>query len=335
MPSQFTIYTSYDSGSPQLYGSTGSLVAVLNACLVTGYINKLPAGWSADFTSSIASGSTFRPPSGSRCYLNVRDMGAPTAAEARVRGYESMTAFDTGSGMFPMTASFQGLPGQGLVTVRKSNTSDISSSRLWVLAADAYTMYMWIGSGTSAPAATYPNIYDHAFWFGDIYSFEGSSDIGRCMIMGRTVESVTTATPWDAQTSMTGSSPGQILARSYNGSSGSITFTKFTDYGRTNPGALIGYNAYPSGPDKAVYLSPFYVAESNVFQGIYTAGVSLRGRLRGLYGVCHSTTYFIDGQTITGTQEYAGKTFRILKTGATSLGNTLIAIETSNTVETN
>lgn len=39
------IYNSKDTGAPQLTSATNSLSTILKACLVTGYGDKLPAGW--------------------------------------------------------------------------------------------------------------------------------------------------------------------------------------------------------------------------------------------------------------------------------------------------
>ena len=58
----------------------------------------------------------------------------------------------------------------------------------------------------------------------------------------------------------------------------------------------------------------------------------LRGRMRGLYHLCHQPSNFSDGQIVTGANEYAGKTFQVVKPGY--YGGAML-VEISNTVETN
>lgn len=352
--SQFTFYSSYDAGAPLLTGNTGSLVGVLTACLVTGYGSQTATGWSMDYTSSTMSGSTFRPPSGSRFYLNVDDSAPITAMEARICGYETMTAFDTGSGRFPFSGSVNSKA--GYFTVKKSNTlnpiSDASSIRQWILAADAYTAYMWIASDSTSTLNAGGNVYDQGFWFGDIYSFKGSSDAYRGFIVGRIEENSTANCPWDLQASSLGPasiiaslSPvaGHYLCRSHNGKPGCVQFAKFSDTGRMYASLLYGFNGYPNSPNKALLLSPIYIEECDTTSQVrisHAAGINLRGRMRGLYGIHHPSDYFFDGQLIEGTNNYAGKVFRIIKSGGNFSstnygGKSYIAVETSATVETN
>jgi hypothetical protein len=45
--SQFTIYRYTDTSAPTVNGTAGSLITLLQACLVTGYGSKSGAGWTA------------------------------------------------------------------------------------------------------------------------------------------------------------------------------------------------------------------------------------------------------------------------------------------------
>ena len=47
-----TIYRSSDAGAPSLTGAAGSLIALLDACLRTGYGTKAGAGWTKPFTGT-------------------------------------------------------------------------------------------------------------------------------------------------------------------------------------------------------------------------------------------------------------------------------------------
>jgi hypothetical protein len=61
-------------------------------------------------------------------------------------------------------------------------------------------------------------------------------------------------------------------------------------------------------------------------------GNTIRGRMRGLWCYGHAIATVSDMDTITGLNEYAGKTFLILKS---SQGGAVHCLETSNTWDTN
>ena len=88
---QFTIYTANDVQGPGfLNGTTGSLIAILNACLVNGYgtgsYYKAPVGWTKplpDVSSSVGSLpilACYQQGTGSQFTLFVNDSGANTSA---------------------------------------------------------------------------------------------------------------------------------------------------------------------------------------------------------------------------------------------------------------
>lgn len=120
------------------------------------------------------------------------------------------------------------------------------------------------------------------------------------------------------------------MARSYGGGGTSITTQKMGDMNALGASvgcvgvAMAGLFQIPNGPDNSVYLSPVKVIE--------LVAVSIRGRLRGVYHVCHPLASFADGQTFVGGGDYAGKSFQIVSHG---INNGFWAVETSATVETN
>lgn len=109
-----TIYRSSDASAPGLTGQAGSLIGVLDACLVNGYGAKAAAGWAKEFSGTNL--AVYRAPSGNRLRIRVNDTGTTVA---RVVGYETMTDVDTGVNPFPTAAQVSG----GLY-VRKSETAD-------------------------------------------------------------------------------------------------------------------------------------------------------------------------------------------------------------------
>ena len=84
MTSQFNIYTSSDLDAPLLTGRTGSLVGLLDACLVTGYGIMTGSGWTHPLVNS-RSLACYTPPSGSRMTLFVNDSYSSSVATQQTK----------------------------------------------------------------------------------------------------------------------------------------------------------------------------------------------------------------------------------------------------------
>lgn len=330
MPNQFTIYKSSDASAPTLNGTAGSLLTVLDAILVNGYGSggtaKAAAGWTKPFSNSGNVGC-YQMGGGSQCCLSINDNGpnvTSTYKEARITGYETLSAVATGGGQFPNAAASQGVTPFGFVVARKSATAD-GTARAWICVADALTFYFH--ALTTDVASNY-----FCFAFGDFYSLAGSGDTWRCMIIGRAAENSNIAGNvdlLDRQNDISTFIGGMYLARTYSGGGSSITGSKHGDLAKTGAtntyfgGGSTGV-ASPNGPDNARYLSPVWISEPS--------GSQIRGRMRGFWHLCHYYSSYSDGQVLTGANEVAGKTFQILKFSA----NTgMLLYETSATLETN
>lgn len=328
--SQFKVYTSSDASNPGLItGQAGSVLTVLDGCLVNGYGSKPAAGWTKPFANSGNIGC-YKQGSGSGFSLLVNDNGAnvtSTFKEAWLTGWESLTAITgpvgTGSGQFPTPAQ---LLTTGHEVIRKSNTAD-GTGRPWIVFADSATFYFFILTGDSA------NTY-WACLFGDIFSFAGSADIWRCMLISGFAENSTT-NDWDRAIGCVSgvAQGGHYIARNGFGTPGALQVdvagnsTLGESSGSAMTGAVFGISGLlptPNPYDNALYFSPLLVVERTV--------QALRGRFRGMYQVIHSSSNFQDGQTLQGSNDYAGKTFKIVKSGP---NGGFVAIETSATVETN
>lgn len=337
--SQFTIYRSTDTGAPTFYGTTGSYVMLLDACLVNGYGTQPGAGWKKPFanTSSVptavnATCGGWQQPTGSGFYVFIND-GAPNATslyrECWATGWESLVAASasvsntvgSGSGQFP-------LPGQSLTTghvvIRKSTTSDSSSIRQWIVVADSSSFYSFI-QPNDLTSTTY-----FGFGFGDIYSFKNSNTTGndayKCIILGRNAENTNVASSdgFDTLSAIGTITVSSFMARSYTQLSSSITIGKHGDGVKGSTTTFLGNIPFPNSVDNALYVSPIWVCEN--------ATSIVRGQLRGLYQVLHPITNFVDGQTFNGALDYNGKTFMIIKQ---TPANGIYGIETSNTLPTN
>jgi hypothetical protein len=296
-----TVYKSSDASAPTLSGTTGTLISVLDACLVNGYGSKTAAGWTKAFSGTNL--ASYLPAAGH--YLDVNDAaaGANGAKEATVRGYESMTAVGTGTNPFPTTAQIAS-PGE---FVRKSVTAD-GTARGWWLIADQYTFYLFILSGDSVGFYT-------SFGFGRFYSTK-TGDTYRSIILGHNATGSGSATgldvgsPAGAFNNLTG---GVYLARVAAGTGTSSTCGIM--------GFSAGFNTFSAGPnpnDGNIYLSRMFLNEALSSTGI-------RGYLRGVYQII-TANGLNDGDTFTGAGDFAGRTFVVLNK---TTSGAYLAVETS------
>ena len=349
----FTIYRASDAGAPTLNGQAGSLITVLNYILVGGQPNLITgsgnnavgiaygttpsAGWTAGGwnTSTRAGYQLGTLGSGSSgCWLDINDNGpgAATYQEARAAGFMTMTAASTGTVQFPSIIQAQGIqntPAYGYLAIRKSSAVS-TTAKYWLAFADQLTLYLFIQSDS---AGTY-----QGFYFGDIYSMAGASDSWRCMIAGRPYEGIATANydafdlccgPAATIITLSNGYQAHFMPRTWSGGGLVISIGKHGDSAKITAATLtytLGATGVQcvNGPDGCLYVSPIWITES--------VPILIRGIMRGFWHICHGTTNFTDGQVISGTGTYAGKTFMVVKASA-SAGCYLM--ETSNTLQQN
>jgi len=317
----FTIYRSTDASAPVMSGQNGTLVTLLDNCLVTGYGSKAAAGWTKPFTG--ASKAAFRAPSGNQLYLRVQDdgPGAGAAREARMTGYETMSDVDTGTGPFPTAA--QGVGGIAMTVLRKSNTAD-ATARTWIVIADARTLYVCILTADTAGAY-------RSFMFGEIFSILSTTDNYRTMIIGRGIENSTAGNQENLDaltTSVSSSVTNHYIARGYTGLGGSTLIGKHADSAKNGNSTLInGLVPLTNPSDGGMLMSPVWVHDP-----VTSPAGNLRGRMRGFWQLCHPATSVGDQEIVTGTGELAGRQFMFIKNTANT--NSFV-FEISDTLETN
>jgi hypothetical protein len=306
------VYTNFDASAPALDGTTGSLVNLLDLCLVDGFGASTPLGWGKPFTG--ASMRVYRPPSGLRYYLDVDDAGpgAGTFKEARMRGYETMTALSTGTNLFPTVAQLA----NGLF-IRKSVALD-ATPRNWYLIGDERTFYLAVQTGDTT------NSY-YEMSFGEIFSFK-TTDLGRVFISGRATENSGTAVNENSDSfaaSVASTTTGHYLARDTNGAVGAITMGQIQD-GTLFSGAA-GVIAFTNPADNLVMIPPIRIVHSAL-------GNTVRGRYRGRWTFAHPLTSASDRDFYSGQDDLAGRQFIVLEQSA---NGGFLCYETSDTWDTN
>lgn len=324
-----TVYRSTDASAPTLSGSAGALAGVLDACLVNGYGSKTAAGWAIAFTGTNL--RAYRAASGNRYYLALDDTGTTTA---RGIGYESMTAVSTGTNPFPTTAQLS-----AGVWYLKSSAAD-ATARPWIVIATATTFYLFINQANVANSSSWTTGLYH---FGDFPSYV-TGDVYNTRISGLigSTNSNTNNRSISAATFASVALTGMWLPRTYNGTGTSIACSTMVDsvvHGRqaaaNNPimlgstldltGAAISALScqWPDRADNGLRLSRLFVTEN--------ANNALRGYLPGLWTMPNLiSTNLVVGDTFTGSGDYAGKTFELMRfTNTSALGAVLM--ETSNT----
>lgn len=225
------IYRSTDGSAPVLTGQTGSLAALLDAILVNGYGAKAAAGWTIGFTAAgkrayLQNLAGANNPAGMYLYLDDTGPGAGSFREARVAGFETMSAITpTGTGQFPTAA--QSTIGIGALVIRKSATAD-ATARAWTCVANGQTIYLFIESGDStAPLAC------TTFCFGDFKSCK-TGDQYAVMIIARQTENSGNSNADPLHALQTSNAPtmqvlntsmfGHFVARNWTGLGGSVRF---------------------------------------------------------------------------------------------------------------
>lgn len=334
------LYKSTDASAPSLAGTNGSLVALLDAVLVNGYGSQSAAGWTKPYNATNKGVYRNSTTTGTGFYLDVDDSGpgGGGAREARVKGYEAMTAVATGTNPFPTVAQMS----TGMF-VRKSASAD-STARPWYILADETVFYLFVESGDYGGPTRVT-----AFCFGDFYSFK-ANDAYRCMIIARTGENTGSSNyeNFPCISPCSGSFPqnytlgGHYLARPFNGVGTSTAFGKHADTYASGTGGASGYTqlmgqtvsnvgaagnwglTYPNPADGGLYMAPVYLHHN----------MGLRGYLKGLWCPSHDNP-LAHCDTFSGTGAMASKSFLVMQMLSNTDNNGAKAcecfLETSNT----
>lgn len=309
-----TVYRWDDPDAPVLSNpSAGSLIGVLDACLVNGYPGKSGAGWTKAFSGTNL--AAYRQGAGSMCYLRVDD--GTGSFKVKMCGYESMTDIATGVNAFPTTAQLA----NGVYAAIGIATT--AANKPWIVVADNKRFYLWVGvSLTTAAAISTSTTWQALFFFGDIISFK-PGDAYSCQIIGS--DSASNGTErFAASDSLTSGYAGSFIARDAAQTVGSVNNSRCFDYLGSSASSTMGSTqavAYPDPISGGINLSRVLVSNGA------TEGV--RGRMPGLFAPLNALPGN-NGDTFSGTGDLAGRTFILLDCGS-GITRGRAALETSGT----
>lgn len=266
----------------------------------TGTINQriAPAGWTKPFSATNL--AVYRAPdvTGTRFFLRVDDS---EVGNARVRGYETMSDANTGTGMFPKTDTHAGAGG---FWAKSANATPSS----WVIVADGRTLYYaanyYESSYPSPPRASFVGMFGDAIRVGSTDQFA----------------SVILCPPTERRYSAPGSNSweldfrpvdGAYFARAHHGIGSAVQASNgWSDAVTQQSSGRSGLSStgmpFPNSSDGGIYIAPTVVFE--------TATRVLRGTLPGVFAFPQNITNIPlqHNGYLTGVAGYPGKTFRIL-----------------------
>jgi hypothetical protein len=314
-----TYYTSADTSAPVLTGTTGALVALLDAILVNGYGSKAAAGWSIEYTAS--NKRVYRPASGTRFRLRVVDDGSvagSAAREALVRAAESASGVDTLTDAFPTTA----LVSDSACVWRKSDSADSTARSWWAIATDSFlALFVRFTSSTG-----------DWYIFGDIHKLH-SADSYACILSTRASgnDSSTDIVMGNADNDLSnGNSRTRLwLARTVNGVTKSEGATIFRA-GSSNVGVASSAMIYP-GQGAKLMLCPIVILSSGQGSGTQSNNKVLRGFLPYMFEalVAPSPSNLAHEDTFTASDYDASSSFVILSSNALTDSRARVALQTA------
>lgn len=298
--SSVNVYQASDNGALFLTGQAGKLHDILSSVLVTGYGSKPSAGWTNPYFDS-SYNSVFKSEQvGNEFYLRINDGNTGNENVMLMAGFSEMTGLNSGIDQTPSV-----IPNPYGVGVLKSITKD-SAARGWMIVANYKFFYLFINHNSSSNFES-----AEGYCFGEFISFR-EMDYYNLFISGRSGSDYTNTSDFFGRYCATNEFlPNHHLMRSYTQVGSSILCGKHSD---TSKNML----PFPNPVDGNLFLSPVFVTEPTLN--------CVRGRLPGLWHVCHSGSYFNHGDTFNGNGTMAGRTFIIAKVN----GRTY-AVETSDT----
>ena len=260
-------------------------------------------GWDKVFTGTNKAVYRSADVTGPRHYLRVDDAGTTAA---RVRGYESMTDVDTGTGPFPTDAIMSG----GGYWWGSSTAS--SAAVRWKLFADSRVLLLAIAPYSHSSTTT---IAAPLRGFGDPIALRPGGD-NWCTFLSAAGSSI----GHPPQGALDGGNPAasstaglSVAPRAWQGLGSAVTLRPVALTGGTAPsGADPSLGAFPSEIDGELKISPMLLFEAG-------AGKPPRARVPGVWHISQTGAYgpLGDGDLLAGAGDLAGRTLMCVATGNT------------------
>ena len=269
-------------------------------------------GWDKVFTGTNTAVYRSADVTSPRHYLRVDDTGTTAA---RVRGYESMTDVDTGTGPFPTDALMSG----GGYWWGSSAAS--GAAVRWKLFADSRVLLPAIAPYSHNSAT---NIAAPLRGFGDPIALRPGGD-NWCTFLSAAGSTISS----NPQGSLDGGTPTAIseygmsvAPRAWYGLGGAIALSPVALTGAwAASGADPSLGAFPSEIDGELKISPMLLSEAG-------AGKPPRARVPGVWHISQTGAYgpLNDGDMLAGAGDFAGRTLMCVATTTNLLASPANAV---------
>ncbi len=311
-----TLYSWDDANAPALVNNAaaGSLLDILDACLVDGYTGKTAAGWTKPYANAANVGCYRNATTGggTGTYYRIDDTGEQYS---RIIGYESMTDLNTGDFAFPTEAQIPG--GLYVRKLHQTPFTNINNNGKWHVVADEHSAHVFLH------ISTYSTSFSYYFFIGDIISFAAAD-----AYKGYIIADTGTSSSYSNTMSQVGAntiSQGHYIARDVTGLQQSISSGM-----QGNLGICDGYLGYGGS---SIHEFPNPVDGNLVITNVFitqNTPQAVRGMIPGLKAPCHRKP-FTHLMQHTGDGDLAGKTFLVMNTGYSTNSPAQVMVEITDT----
>jgi hypothetical protein len=218
----------------------------------TGITFKFAAlGWAKPFSGTNQAVYRSTDPQSLGMYLYVDDR---TTTAASMRGYESMSAIDTGTGPFPTVAQRS----DGCWWA-KSGSANATATR-WLVVGDSR---FFVDNTAPATSSTATSTAGGTRAFGDLLALRRTGDAYACLLCGGTSQGNVTGGPNNGSLD-TASTGWYFLPRAMTGLGSSVAPDLRSYAGSVNAGsgADSGLGIFPSDVDGELKLSQLYLSNA-------------------------------------------------------------------------
>lgn len=286
-----TVYRSTDVSAPSMNSDAGSLIAVLDACLVNGYGSKTAAGWTKPYSGTNLAAYQ-QGVGGKNMLLRIDDTNS---TYAQAVGYETMSDVNTGSGAFPTAAQ----RAAGMYWLKSNN----ATNREWIVIADSKRF--WFATSWSANTF-YANADGCSFgFFGNFDSFLAGDAYNVCLAgnIGTTIasNSLNAFVTYDWATPSANAAVYAARSLTQTGQAVPMYLASDGSVGRTS-----GFSNNATYPDAAT--GGMRIARVSLHE---SSGRLARGTLPGYWGIAHYRPGQ-SGDTFSGAGALSSRAFILL-----------------------